>query len=40
MDIINSLKGSKTIIIVSHELNNLTHTDYVLNLENQKIITK
>tara|TARA_B100000963_G_C22608987_1_gene663976 strand:- start:278 stop:1990 length:1713 start_codon:yes stop_codon:yes gene_type:complete len=40
MDIINGLKGSKTIIIVTHELNSLTQSDYILNLENQKIIKK
>ena len=38
MDLINNFKGRKTIIIVSHNLNNLTHTDYILSLENHKII--
>ena len=40
MDLINNFKGRKTIIIVSHNLNNLTHTDYILSLENHKIIKK
>ena len=40
MDLINNFKGRKTIIIVSHNLNNLTHTDYILSLENHKIKKK
>ena len=40
MDLINNFKGRKTIIIVSHNLNNLTHADYILSLENHKIIKK
>jgi ABC-type transport system involved in cytochrome bd biosynthesis fused ATPase/permease subunit len=38
MSLINSLKGDKTIIIVSHNVNNLTNTNYNLSLENNKIL--
>ena len=38
MDLINQFKGFKTIILVSHDHNNLTQTDYILNLTDQQII--
>tara|TARA_B110000008_G_scaffold279799_1_gene328718 strand:+ start:32 stop:1777 length:1746 start_codon:yes stop_codon:yes gene_type:complete len=37
---INILKGQTTIIITSHSLNNLKLTDYIINMDGGKIISK
>ena len=40
MNTINKLKGQTTIIMTSHSYNNLKHTDYIININNGKIVSK
>ena len=40
MNAINRLKGQTTIIMTSHSYNNLKLTDYIIKMDNGKIVSK